>query len=230
MRLPVRLRWATPFGQKIELGETIDVSRRGLLVSTKEPHALGVQLWATFPYDASLGDGQPEMSARIVRCEEVLKVIRAANVREKIQLESASAAAHSAKLDQSARAIAICDAPASFAMAIHFEEHPNASSNGNGHRSEPERRGYPRRALAVPIRVRPEPIPWFEQTMTIDFSAEGLRFRSHREYGLGDYLKVQFEDSNPTSWPGTGEFRSMVVRVAPAPDTFALDVSVCRVK
>ncbi len=42
MHLPVRLRWTAPFGQKIELGETIDVSRGGLLVSTKESHTLRV--------------------------------------------------------------------------------------------------------------------------------------------------------------------------------------------
>jgi PilZ domain len=230
MRLPVRLRWTTPLGQKIELGETIDASRSGLLVSTKEPHTSGVPLWVTFPYDASPGDGQPEMFARIVRCGEVLEVIRAANAREKVLTESASAAESSAKLDQIARALAICDAPATFAVAIQFEEHANTSSNGNGHCSEPERRSSPRRALAVPVRVRPEPIPWFEEAMTIDFSTNGMRFRSHREYAPGDYLRVKFEDSTPTPWPGTGEFRSMVIRVAPAPDTFALDISVCRVK
>ena len=228
MRLPVRLRWTTPFGQKIELGETIDASRSGLLVSTKEPHTSGVPLWVTFPYDSSLGDGQPEMFARIVRCGEVLEAIRATNAREKVQTESALAAERSAKLDQIARALAICDAVATFAVAIQFEEHAKASSNANGHRSEAERRGSPRRALAVPVRVRPEPIPWFEEAMTIDFSANGMRFRSHREYELGDYLRVAFEDSTP--WHGNGEFRSMVVRVAPAPGTFALDVSVCRVK
>jgi hypothetical protein len=230
MRLPVRLRWTTPFGQKIEFGETIDVSRRGLLVSSKQPHTAGVPLWVTFPYDSTLGDGQPEMSARIVRCKEVPEVIRAANAHEKVQTEIASAAVRSAKLDQIARALAICDAPSTFAVAIQLEEHANASSNGNCHRNEPERRSSPRRALAVPVRVRPEPIPWFEEAMTIDFSTEGMRFRSHREYGLGDYLKVAFEDSAHTPWHGTGEFRSKVVRVANALDTIALDVIVCRVK
>src|SRR5882724_6108835 len=68
MLLPVRLRWITPFGQKIELVDTIDVSRSGLLVSTREPHAPGITVWATFPYDASLSDGQPEILARVVRC------------------------------------------------------------------------------------------------------------------------------------------------------------------
>ena len=98
MRLPVRLRWTTPFAQKIELGESIDVSRGGLLVSTKEPHAAGVPLWVTCPYDASLGDGQPEMLARIIRCGEVLEVIRATNARDKAQPVSASAAGFSATM------------------------------------------------------------------------------------------------------------------------------------
>lgn len=230
MRLPVRLRWTTPFGQKIELGETLDVSRRGLLVSTKEPHDSGVSLWVTFPFDALLGDGQPEMSARIVRCGEVLEVIRSANAREKVQTESALAAERSAKLDQLARAIATCDAPATFAVAIQLEEHPSASSNGHASRTEPERRGHQRRALAVPVRVRPEPIPWFEEAMTIDFSTEGMRFRSNREYQVGDYLRVTLDDATPTPWPGTGELRSKVIRVAPAPDTIGLDVGICRVK
>src|SRR6266850_96003 len=228
MRLPIRLRWTTPFTQKVELAETIDVSRGGLLVSTKEPHASGVPLWVTFPYDASLGDGQPEMLARIVRCGEVLEVIRGTNARDKVQSASASAAEHSAKLNPTARALGICDAPPTFAVAIQFEEHADGQWNGHAVRSEPERRGSPRRALAVPVRVRPAQIPWFEEAMTIDFSAKSLRFRSHREYAVGEELQIKFDDSTRKPWPGNGEFSSKVVRVAPAPDTFALDVSVCR--
>jgi hypothetical protein len=228
MRLPVRLRWTTPFAQKIELAETIDVSRGGLLVSTKVPHTSGVPLWVTFPYDASLGDGQPEMLARIVRCSEVLDVVRATHARKKVPSENAKAAERSAKLEQIAGALGICDAPATFAVAIQFEEHANGEWNGHAVRSEPERRGSPRRALAVPVRVRPAQIPWFEEAMTIDFSAKSLRFRSHREYAVGEELKIKFADSTRKPWPGNGEFSSKVVRVAPATDTFALDVSVWR--
>lgn len=228
MRLPVRLRWTTPFAQKIELGETIDVSRGGLLVSTKEPHTAGVPLWVTFPYDASLGDGQPEMLARIIRCGEMLEVIRATNARDKVQSENAQAAERSAKLDQITRALGICDAPATFAVAVQFEEHADGQWNGHAARSEPERRDSPRRALAVPLRVRPAQIPWFEEAMTIDFSAKSLRFRSHREYAVGEELQIKFADSTRKPWLGNGEFSSKVVRVAPATDTFALDVSVCR--
>ena len=229
MRLPVRLRWTAPLGQKIELCETIDVSRGGLLLSSKEPHAAGVPLWVTFPYDALLPDGQPEVLARVVRCGEMLQTIRAANIREKIQTQIASDQERSAKLDQQlARAIGISHAKARFAVAIHFEEQAYADSNGNRARYDPERRASSRHALAVPVRVRPEKIPWFEEAMSLDFSLKGMRFRSRREYQTGDALKIALENAASTPWSGVGEFRTQVVRVSPAPDAVSLDVSVCR--
>jgi len=230
MRLPVRLRWSAPFGQKIELAETIDVSRSGLLVSMKEAHSCGTSVWITFPYDASLRDGQPEVAAQVVRCGEVLEVIRATNAREKTQTESHTAQELSAKLDQLARAIGISDAPATFAVAIHLEERQRSAPNGNMHGRENERRRSVRKALAIPVRVHPERIPWFEEAMTIDVSAKGMRLRSHREYTLGDRLKIAFADPPSAPWHGTGEFLSEVVRVAPVPGSAAVDVSVCRVE
>ena len=229
MRLPVRMRWTTPFGQKIELGETIDVSRSGLLVSTKEFHTPGVTLWVTFPYDASLSDGQPEILARVARCNEVLEQIRSTNARGIVQTESASEQERSAKLDQLVRALGLSDAPATFAVAFHLKEQAHASSNGNAHRREPERRGSLRKALAIPVRVHPERIPWFEEAMIIDVSAKGMRFRSQREYKPGDHLKISFQDSSSAPWHGAGEFLSEVVRVASVPQSAALDVSVRRV-
>ncbi len=49
LRLPARLRWTTPFGQKTEVCTTVDVSRGGMLVPCREPHAEGMPLWVTFP-------------------------------------------------------------------------------------------------------------------------------------------------------------------------------------
>jgi hypothetical protein len=228
MRLPARLRWTTPLGQKIELCETIDVSRGGLLLSSKEPHSAGVPLWVTFPYDALLPDGQPEVLAWVVRCDEVLEAIRAANIRERNHTGNARARELSAKLDQLARAIGISDAPPAFAVALHFDEQAHADSNGNRARHDPERRASPRHALAVPVRVRPEKIPWFEEAMTLDFSLQGVCFRSRREYQVGELLKISLEEATSTPWSGAREFRTRVVRVTPAPDTVSLDVSVCR--
>ena len=228
MHLPVRLRWTTPFGQKIELANTFDVSRSGVLVSTKEPHSKGVMVWLTFPYDASLSDGQPEILARVVRCAESLDVIRAANAREKVQTTRALEQELSAKLDHIARTIGIFEPPATFAVAFQFEEQTHTSSNGNTGRHEPERRGSARRTLAIPVRVHPERIPWFEEAMAIDVSAKGMRFRTHREYAPGDHLKISFQNAASAPWYGAGEFLSKVVRIAPVPGSIALDVSVCR--
>jgi len=230
LRLPVRLRWTTPFGQKIELADTIDVSRSGALVSAKEPHSKGEMVWLTFPYDASLSDGQPEILARVVRCEEALEVIRATNAREKVQTGNAVEQERSAKLDQLARAIGIFDTPATFAVAFQFEEQPHSTSNGNAHRHEPERRGSARRTLAIPVRVHPERIPWFEEAMAIDVSAKGMRFRSYREYALGDHLKISFQNPVSAPWHGAGEFLSEVVRVASVPGRATLDVGVRRME
>ena len=123
MRLPIRLRWSTPFGQKIELAKTLNVSRSGLLVITKESHTPGVLVWVTFPYDVSLSDGQPEILARVARCGEVLEAIRATNAREKVQTKSASQQERSAKLDQLARALGIDEgAPLLFIERLTYAE------------------------------------------------------------------------------------------------------------
>jgi hypothetical protein len=228
VRLPMRLRWTTPFGQKIELGNTINASRAGLLVSSKEPHCPGILIWVTFPYDVSLGDGQPEISARVIRCDDALEVLRATNVRKNVEVERATELERLAKLDQVVRALGLADAPATFALALQFEKHAKAVSNGNGQQKKIERRTSSRRELAVPVRVRPQGMPWFEEAMTIDFSDKGLRFRSCREYQLGDQLKVAFENQAAAPWPGTSEISAQVVRVTPAAGSIALDVAVCR--
>jgi PilZ domain len=228
IRLPARLRWATPFGQKIELSETLDVSRGGLLLYTQELHSPGASLWVTFPYDASLPDGQPEILARVVRCGGALATIRAASARAKPPSQTGSTQLRSTKPDKLARRDEISDASAPFAVAIRFEEQTHPASNGNRARYDPERRSSPRRELAVPVRVRPEHMPWFEEAMTLDFSSKGMRFRSQREYGLGEPLRIALRDLASTPWSGSREFRAHVVRVSPAPDGVALDVSVCR--
>lgn len=228
IHLPARLRWTTPFGQKIELSETLDVSRGGLLLSTREPHSPGASLWVTFPYDVSLPDGQPEVLARVVRSGKAAEAIRAANPREAASNQNASTVARSRKSGKSARVVQMSPAPAAFAVAIHFEEHPHTATNGHRTHHDPERRSSPRCALGVPIRVRPENVPWFEEAMSLDFSSRGMCFRSQREYLLGEPLKIALEDSASTPWSGAREFRARVVRVSPAPDGVALDVSVCR--
>src|SRR5271154_1422972 len=67
LRLPARLRWTTPLGQKTEVCHTVNVSRSGALVPCQEAHAEGRSLWVTFPYDAAISSAQPEILAKVVR-------------------------------------------------------------------------------------------------------------------------------------------------------------------
>src|SRR3954466_8332905 len=79
LRIPARLRWTTPLGQTTEICATLNVTRGGLLVPCKENHASGTSLWITFPYDATLPFGQPEVLAHVVRCELVAMRVGAAH-------------------------------------------------------------------------------------------------------------------------------------------------------
>jgi hypothetical protein len=200
LRLPARLRWTGPFGQKTELCETLNVSRGGMLVPCQEFHAAGVSLWVTFPYDASVSDGQPEVPARVVR----------------------STHAGEFAPGHAARNVDVRPQPAA---ALHFEVAPHAATNGNRHLAHPERRDSSRRRLALPIQVRPEDIPWFEEAMTVDVSWEGLLFLGSREYQTGQYVWVSFGASSFAPWSaGVGEFRCVVVHVEVVPRSSALGV------
>src|SRR5262245_66268202 len=70
LRLPARLRWSAPLGQRVEECVTINASRGGLLVECQEAHGPGHPLWVTFPFDSEASSMQPEVSARVVRSEE----------------------------------------------------------------------------------------------------------------------------------------------------------------
>jgi PilZ domain len=201
LRLPVRIRWNTPFAQKTEVCKTLDISRGGLLVPCQETHAPGVGLWVTFPYDATLGDGQPEMLAKVVRVGPALN-----GNGSKGTDESASERA----------------------VALHFALPPRPEGNSNGHAIERERREIPRRAVALPVRVRPEHVPWFEEAMTIDVSAHGLRFLSSREYQEGDRLLVSFEPTGSAPWPVALETAARVLRIEAMPESTALAVTIIR--
>jgi hypothetical protein len=201
LNLPVRIRWNTPFVQKTEVCRTLDISRGGLLVPCNEAHAPGVGLWVTFPYDTSLGDGQPEVLAKVVR------------------VGPAHNGNGSASIDPDTNEQEV---------ALHFALPPRTLANGNGHAKEHERRDSPRRPVALPVRVRPEHIPWFEEAMTMDVSAHGLRFLSSREYQEGDRLLLSFEATASAPWPVASETSARVLRIESVPDSAALAVTIVR--
>ena len=203
LRLLVRIRWNTPFGQKTEVCKTLDISRGGLLAPCQESHAPGVPLWVTFPYDSSMRDGQPELLAKVVRVT-------------------------SPRNGNGNRTSSNHNAPQERALALHFASPFRSQTNGNGHQKEHERRGSPRRPLAVPVRVRPEHIPWFEEAMTIDVSAHGLRLLSNREYQEGARLLISFEPTTLAPWPNTAETRVRVTRMETVPESAALVIAIVR--
>jgi PilZ domain len=67
LKLPARLRWSAPLGQRTEQCETINASRGGLLLCCSEEHAAGHPLWVAFPFDAEASGMQPETLARVTR-------------------------------------------------------------------------------------------------------------------------------------------------------------------
>ena len=294
LRLPARLRWTTPFGQKTEECASVDVSRGGMLVPCREPHAEGMTLWVTFPFDASLTVGQPEVLARVVRAVVVVRgeavtagakkknvngnghgnghrasgngsngqggngngnghkngngngnghhgdeavVFRSPSATEAAALESARRTSDVHGSIETAAATAARGAEVALAeefltlVALQFEIAPNRGV-GPGYAIVPlrdvERRAAPRRAMVVPVRVRTEQMPWFEETMTIDCSADGLKFRSNREYARGEFLIVSFEGAATSPWLGVTESLLMVVRIESEPDVAELQVAVCR--
>jgi len=72
LALPARLRWQGPLGMRLELTETIDVARDGVLVHRGEDSlALMSRVWIVFPFDADdSAPAQPETPAHIVRVEQ----------------------------------------------------------------------------------------------------------------------------------------------------------------
>jgi|SRR5579871_1417983 len=280
LRLPARLRWTTPFGQKTEVCTTVDVSRGGMLVPCREPHAEGMPLWVTFPFDPSLTVGQPEILARVMRAAVVVRgegakkrngngnghsngnghgeghhkngngngnghaphhnsaagVFRSPSATEAPAFELAQGISD-ARDASAPTATTLRGAEAAFAaefstiLALRFEIVPRRQSHST-HAIVPlrdvERRAAPRRPFVVPVRVRTEHVPWFEETMTVDCSADGLRFRSSREYTRGEFLVVSFESAATSPWVGVTESLLRVVRVESEPDVPELQVGVCR--
>jgi hypothetical protein len=233
LRLPVRLRWTTPFGQKTEVCDTVNVSRGGVLVPCQELHAVGMSLWVTFPYDPAIPYSQPEILAKVVRSVESQSTeARRTNgngaehqVGDRDQERPATKAGKVPEV-----AVQAADHSRPTVAALRFEIAPRhrSNGNGNGHGREQERRASPRQQLAVPVRVRPERVPWFEEAMTIDCSTEGLKFRGNREYRPGEYLVVSFESADTSPWPAAKEWILMVARLETVPESAALNVAVCR--
>jgi hypothetical protein len=71
LRLPARIRWQGPLGMRLEVTETINVSREGVLLHRDDDSlALMSRVWIAFPFEPYSDAGaQPETPARIVRVD-----------------------------------------------------------------------------------------------------------------------------------------------------------------
>ena len=67
LNLPIRVRWQAPLRHTIEISQTLDVSRTGLLFYRQETCSLETRVWVTYPYSAEDSAAQPEIPARVVR-------------------------------------------------------------------------------------------------------------------------------------------------------------------
>lgn len=248
LRLPVRMRWTTPFGQKTEIAESLDASRSGLCIVAKSEHELGTCVWITFPYDETLLDGQPEVPARVVRFAPAIKKDERngenglSSLGHKKQNGShfdteeffhhgtglAQAWSSKSRLDKTRRRVNVTNETAT--LALHFENPLPTVSLQKRCIVKEERRASPRGELALPIHARPEHMPWYEEAMSIDISADGMRFLGSREYEPGHHLLVSFDYNSIAPWPTGRELLAVVVRVDPVLNSPSVAVAVCRLR
>ncbi len=71
LRLTARVRWQGPLGTHLEVTETIDVSREGVLLRSREDSdARMSRAWIVFPFSSlDVSAMEPETPARVVRVE-----------------------------------------------------------------------------------------------------------------------------------------------------------------
>jgi len=86
--------------------------------------------------------------------------------------------------------------------------------NGNGN------------GVALPVHVRQLHIPWFEETMTVEVARDQLKFRTNREYHLGERLIISFAARSDAPWSGDGEWETEVVAIEMESGNDTLQVTV----
>lgn len=96
-------------------------------------------------------------------------------------------------------------------VAMQFADGPQEKiKNGLRHAGE-GKNGHT--ALALPIRVRPAHVPWYEEAMTVEVSPEKLKFVTNREYRFGELLLVAFAAGSESPWSGDGEWETEITGI-----------------
>lgn len=199
LRLPARLRWSAPLGQRTEECETINVSRGGLLLSCNDVPGESHPLWVTFPFAPEASGPQPETLARVVRRAE--------------------------SIDESNAGLS-----GRWRAALQFEAPAHLQTRRNGGRGAQTKQNGAGNKIALPIRVRPEHIPWAEEAMTVEVDREKLKFLTNREYALGQRLLVSFDSPSESPWSGEGEWATSVTGIEMEPSKESMYVTLRKQK
>ena len=98
-------------------------------------------------------------------------------------------------------------------VAMHFEEAAHAQSRHDGDLEAGRNRNGSGSKIALPIRVRLENVPWYEEAMTTEVSKDKIKFVTHCEYAFGQRLLVSFASGTEAPWSGDGEWRTQVTGI-----------------
>jgi hypothetical protein len=117
-------------------------------------------------------------------------------------------------------------ASARWKAALQFEVTAHIPTRRNGSRGIPAKQNGAGNKIALPIRVRPEHIPWPEAAMTLELDRQKLKFLTNREYVMGQRLLVSFAAESEAPWGGDGEWETSVTGIETEPGRESLCVTV----
>jgi len=96
---------------------------------------------------------------------------------------------------------------------MHFEGTAHGQTHANGSRAANKSQNGTGNKISLPIRVRPQHVPWHEDTMTLEVSRDKLKFVTNREYAFGQRLLVSFDAGSEAPWSGDGEWETQVTGI-----------------
>jgi PilZ domain len=166
--LPVRIRSHGPLGMRLEVTQTIDVGRHGLLVLCRERCEPGTRVWLAYPYEPSASStAHSEIAARVMRVEP--------DPRDRTSDTDTG--------NQRAQG---------YRIALKFRPR----SEGKFIQPSVERRTSTRVYSAVPIFVCTASGRCHGEAMTQDLSRGGVRFETSDIYAVGDcvHAKLPFAE------------------------------------
>lgn len=103
--------------------------------------------------------------------------------------------------------------PGRWSVALQFEASAHSEPRRNGSLGTPAKHNGAGNKIALPIRVRPQHVPWHEEAMTVEVGRDKLKFLTNREYMMGQRLLVSFVSESEAPWSGDGEWETRVTGI-----------------